>query len=175
MIRSAVRTTLRSLLDSYWCLDRTRQLIMCIVPIQWWQSIKFSAAPVAGWTSSAGEGSTASAGPFLQWSLCDSPTSGPGRWCCPGIWINEWCIYIVLYCVLLYTQSALQSGGVSPQPPPVVTPLQSQCCSWWWVGESRGVSLLNFFYLHSILFNGSCYSYRCLKIWQICSQSVFPA
>ncbi len=25
-------------------------------------------------------------------------------------WINEWCIYIVLYCVLLYTQSTLQSG-----------------------------------------------------------------
>ncbi len=29
--------------------------------------------------------------------------------------------YIALYCVLLYTQSALQSwgGGVSPQPPPM--------------------------------------------------------
>ncbi len=38
-------------------------------------------------------------------------------------WMNEWGIYIVLYCVLLYTQSALQScgggGGVSPQPLPV--------------------------------------------------------
>ncbi len=35
--------------------------------------------------------------------------------------MNEWCIYIALYCVLLYTQSSLQScvGGVSPQPPPV--------------------------------------------------------
>ncbi len=34
--------------------------------------------------------------------------------------MNEWCIYIALYYVLLYTQSALQScGGVSPQPPPV--------------------------------------------------------
>ncbi len=35
--------------------------------------------------------------------------------------MNEWCFYIVLYCLLLYTQSALQScgGGVSPQPPPV--------------------------------------------------------
>ncbi len=34
--------------------------------------------------------------------------------------MNEWCIYIALYCVLLYTQSTLQSyGGVSPQPPPV--------------------------------------------------------
>ncbi len=26
-------------------------------------------------------------------------------------WINEWGIYIALYCVLLYTQSALQSYG----------------------------------------------------------------
>ncbi len=35
-------------------------------------------------------------------------------------WMNEWSIYIALYCVLLYTQSALQSyEGVSPQPPPV--------------------------------------------------------
>ncbi len=38
-------------------------------------------------------------------------------------WMNElmnYAFYIVLYCVLLYTQSALQSrGGVSPQPPPV--------------------------------------------------------
>ncbi len=25
--------------------------------------------------------------------------------------MNEWCIYIALYCVLLYTQSALQSCG----------------------------------------------------------------
>ncbi len=34
--------------------------------------------------------------------------------------MNEWCFYIALYSVLLYTQSALQScGGVSPQPPPV--------------------------------------------------------
>ncbi len=37
------------------------------------------------------------------------------------VWMNEWYIYIALYCALLYTQSALQScgGGVSPQPPPV--------------------------------------------------------
>ncbi len=26
--------------------------------------------------------------------------------------MNEWCIYIALYCVVLYTQSALQSNGV---------------------------------------------------------------
>ncbi len=42
----------------------------------------------------------------------------------PVEWMNEWCIYIALYYVLLYTQSALQScvcvwGGGSPQPPPV--------------------------------------------------------
>ncbi len=34
--------------------------------------------------------------------------------------MNEWCIYIALYCVLLYTKGALQScGGDSPEPPPV--------------------------------------------------------
>ncbi len=36
--------------------------------------------------------------------------------------MNELCIYIVHYCVFLYTQSALQScggGGGSAQPPPV--------------------------------------------------------
>ncbi len=39
-------------------------------------------------------------------------------WSCS--WMNEWHIYIALYCVLLYTQSALQScSGVSPQPPSV--------------------------------------------------------
>ncbi len=38
---------------------------MCRGRIQWWQSRTILAAPVAGWTSSAGEGSTASAGPFM--------------------------------------------------------------------------------------------------------------
>ncbi len=47
-------------------------------------------------------------------SLC---TNQHGTHCWWWWW---WCIYIALYCVLLYTQSALQScGGVSPQPPPV--------------------------------------------------------
>ncbi len=81
---------------------------MCRGRIQWWQSITFSAAPVAGWTSSGDEGSTASAGRFLQWILCDCPTSGPGRWWCPGTWM---------------------------------TPLQSQCCSWWCMGGEQGVPL----------------------------------
>ncbi len=35
---------------------------MCRGRIQWWQSRTVSAAPVVGWTSSAGEGSTTSAG-----------------------------------------------------------------------------------------------------------------
>ncbi len=30
-----------------------------------------------------------------------------------AILMNEWCIYTVLYCVLLYTQSTLQSWGLS--------------------------------------------------------------
>ncbi len=75
--------------------------------IQWWQSRTVSAAPVAGWTSSAGKGSTTSAGPFSQWTLnVIVPLQVPG------------------------------DGGV--QEPEWLT--VSQCCSWWWVGESRGVS-----------------------------------
>ncbi len=69
MICSAVRTTLRSLLLCLWLLSWTRQSLMCRGRIRWWQSRTVSTAPVAGWTSSAGEGSTASAGPFSQWSL----------------------------------------------------------------------------------------------------------
>ncbi len=42
------------------------------------------------------------------------------------VWINEWCIYIVLYCVLLYTQSALQScGGGS-----LLNPHQCTASTW---------------------------------------------
>ncbi len=80
---------------------------MCRRQIQWWQSRTVSAALVAGWTLSTGEGSTASAGPFSQWSLCYCPTSGPEKLWCPVIWM---------------------------------TPLQSQCCPWWWVGGEQGVS-----------------------------------
>ncbi len=48
-------------------------------------------------------------------------------------WMNEWCIYIALYCVLLYTQSALQSceGGVSPQPPLVCSIHLDDASTWW--------------------------------------------
>ncbi len=81
---------------------------MCWGRIQWWLSRTVSAAPVAGWTSSAGEGRITSAGPFSQWTQCYCPTSGPEQLWCPGIWM---------------------------------TPLQSQCCSWWWVGGGeQGVS-----------------------------------
>ncbi len=45
-------------------------------------------APVAGWTSSAGEGCTTSAGPFSQWTQCDCPTSGPEKLWCPGTWMT---------------------------------------------------------------------------------------
>ncbi len=101
MIRSAVRTTLRSLLRS----DLVAELWMCRGRIRWWQSRTDSAAPVAVWTSSAGEGRKTSAGPFSQWTQCDCPTSGVERWWCPGTWM---------------------------------TPLQSQCSPWWWVGGEQG-------------------------------------
>ncbi len=51
---------------------------MCRERIQCWQRRTVSAAPVAGGTSSAGEGSTASTGP-----RCDCPTSGPEKLWCP--------------------------------------------------------------------------------------------
>ncbi len=81
------------------------ELLMCRGQIQWWQNRTVSLAPVAGWTSSAGEWSTTSAGPFSQWTRCDCPTTGPEKLWCPGTWM---------------------------------TPLQSQCCSWWWVGGEQG-------------------------------------
>ncbi len=65
MIRSAVRTTLRSLLRS----DLVAELNQTVIDVQRMDSMMaeytFSAAPVAGWTSSAGEGSTVSAGLFF--------------------------------------------------------------------------------------------------------------
>ncbi len=58
----------------------------------------------------------------LRPSLCFSMSQYMLAFMVPSMkeWMNEWSIYIVLYCVLLYTQSALQSYmGISPQPPPV--------------------------------------------------------
>ncbi len=68
---------------------------------------------------------------------------------CMNEWMNE-AFYIALYCVLLYTQSALQSyEGVSLQPPPVckhplgwcdgshrtTAPVRSPHTSYRWRGE----------------------------------------
>ncbi len=48
--------------------------------------------------------------------------------------MNEWSIYIALYCVLLYTQSTLQSyEGVSLQPPPVY----NNWLSVYWMNVSK--------------------------------------
>ncbi len=59
---------------------------MCRGQIQWWRSRTVSPSPVAGWNSSAGEGSKTSSGPFSQWTQCDCPTSGPEKLCCPWTW-----------------------------------------------------------------------------------------
>ncbi len=68
------------------------------------------------------------------------------------IWMNEWCIYIALYCVLLYIQSASQSCGmVSSQPPPdiwsVELPfflLKLQGCFFW-------QNTISVYLLHNVL------------------------
>ncbi len=76
MIRSAVRTTLRSLLRS----DLVAELNQTVIDVQRMDSM------MAEYTFSAGEGSRASAGLFfLHRSRCDCLTSSPGRWCCSGI------------------------------------------------------------------------------------------
>ncbi len=105
---------------------------MCRGWIQWWQSRTVSTAPVAGWTSSAGKGSTASAASLSQWTQCDCSTSDPEKMWCPGIWM---------------------------------TPLQSQCCSWWWVGESRGFLLMSTI-ISTVL---SVFSSRLLRLHQTAS------
>ncbi len=67
IILSAVRTTLRSLLRS----DLVAELNQTAVDVQRMDSMMsrtVSTAPVTGWTSSAGEGSTASAGPLPPWT-----------------------------------------------------------------------------------------------------------
>ncbi len=71
---------------------------------------------------------------LLEWG----PTP-PEEWM--NEWMNEWSIYIALYCVLLYTQSALQSyGGVSSQPPPpggLLLSLVQWSFNWWYLCSSR--------------------------------------
>ncbi len=107
MIRSADRTTLRSRLWSDLVLSWTGQLLMYRGWIQWWQSRTFSAAPVVGRTSSAGKGSTASAGPFSVYVIVPLQVLGDG-----GAQEPEW-----LHC----SHSAVHDGkwgesrGVSPE------------------------------------------------------------
>ncbi len=104
MIRSAVRTTLRSLLWSDLVAEMNQTVIdgfndgrvELFQQLMWQVEIPQLAKDVQPLL-----------GPFSQWTQCDCPTSGPEKLWCPGIWM---------------------------------TALQSQCCSWWWVGESRGVS-----------------------------------
>ncbi len=51
-------------------------------------------------------------GPYVEGKMTIKPllTSWWLTACsCFNEWMNEWCIYIALYCILLYTQSALQS------------------------------------------------------------------
>ncbi len=54
------------------------------------------------------------------------------------MWMNEWCIHLALYCVLLYTQRALRScgGGLSSTTTRVQHPLGcSPHTSYRWRGE----------------------------------------
>ncbi len=80
-------------------------------------------------------------------------------------WMNEWCTYIALYCVLLYTQSALQScvwggGGLSSTPTSVqhplgwcdgchrtMVPVRSPHTSYRWRGE-RVIEPIKCIYAH---------------------------
>ncbi len=58
--------------------------------------------------------------------------------------MNEWGIYIALYCVLLYTQSALQScEGVSLQPPP--TNVENSCVAEYFCGNNDKFYFSEFF------------------------------
>ncbi len=86
MIRSAVRLKSSEVRfgswaepDSYWCaedwfndgrVELYQQLLWQVELPQLAKDVK------------------ASAGPFSQWTQCDCPTSGPGRWWCPVIWMT---------------------------------------------------------------------------------------
>ncbi len=54
-------------------------------------------------------------------------------------WMNGWCIYIALYCVLLYTRSALQSCGGS-----LLNHHQWAASTWMmrWLPQDSGASAL---------------------------------
>ncbi len=70
MIRSAVRTTLRSLLRS----DLVAELNQPVIDVQRTDSMMAESN-----CSSAGEGGTAFSGSFKQWTHCDCPTSAPEK------------------------------------------------------------------------------------------------
>ncbi len=55
-------------------------------------------------------------------------------------WMNEWCIYIALYCVLLYTQSTLQSRGEGG----LLNHHQCAASTWMmrWLPQDNGASAL---------------------------------
>ncbi len=98
-----------------WQLNWTRKLLTCRAHIQWWRGRTLSAAPVASWTSSAGEGSTTSAGPFSQWTECDCPISGPEKCWCPGTWMTP----LSLHCCPWWWVGGVQGGfSWSPQSSP---------------------------------------------------------
>ncbi len=80
---------------------------MCRGWIQWWKSRTFSAAPVVGRTSSAGKGSTASAGPFSVYVIVPLQVLGDG-----GAQEPEW-----LHCShsVVHDGKWGESRGVSPE------------------------------------------------------------
>ncbi len=51
---------------------------------------------LAGWTSSAGEGSIASAVPFSPWTQYDCPTSGPEKLRCPDLNLNSTAVCVMM-------------------------------------------------------------------------------
>ncbi len=63
------------------------------------------------WNRRRLEGNICCSKTFIFLSAFIVPCKLPIPYALMNEWMNEWCIYIALYCVLLYTQSALQSCG----------------------------------------------------------------
>ncbi len=100
-------------------------------------------------------------------------------------WMNEWCIYIALYCVLLYTQSALQScGGVSHQPPSdavswAVPHHSTIVCLWGKFGgllRPRGTTYtpLRSMFSHSLIASSNVVIHKFLRNSCSALQPMFP-
>ncbi len=77
IIRSAVRTTLRS--------NLVAELNQTVIDMQRMDSMMAEQNCFSSSCGMLNEGSTASAGPFLQWTQCDCPTSDPEKLWCPRI------------------------------------------------------------------------------------------